>query len=71
MQKKTAEQTLLYMIQVLSTYLVELLDVHDDQPDQFAYGEKTAYTECLEIIAKWEHAQRYGLNGNVEEHFPL
>ena len=71
MQKKTAEQTVSYMIQLLTDYLTELSDVHDTPNEQFAYGEKTAYTECLEILSSWEHAKQHGLTENVETRFPL
>lgn len=71
MQKKKSDEILSYMIDLLTEYLAELSDVRDVPAAQFAYGEKTAYTECLEILAKWENAERYGLNFNVEERFPL
>ena len=71
MQKKTAEQTLTYMIALLTEYLTELSDVRDAPSEQFTYGEKTAYTECLEILAQWENAKKQGLNFAVEERHPL
>lgn len=71
MQKKKSDEILSYMIDLLTEYLTELSDVRDVPAAQFTYGEKTAYTECLEILAEWEDAERYGLNFNVEDRFPL
>ena len=71
MQKKTSEHILTYMIALLTEYLTELSDVRDAPSEQFTYGEKTAYTECLEILAEWENAEQHGLNFDVEARFPL
>lgn len=71
MQKKNANEVLIHMIGLLTEYLNELSDVHDTPDQQFAYGEKTAYTECLELLAEWERAPQNGLIENVEKIFPL
>lgn len=71
MQKKKSHEILAYMIDLLTEYLTELSNVSDNPTEQFAYGEKTAYTECLEILAEWEDAERHGLNLDVEARFPL
>ena len=71
MQKKNANEVLLHMIELLTEYLTELSDISDTPDQQFAYGEKTAYTECLEILAEWESAPQNGLIQNVEKIFPL
>ncbi len=71
MQKKNANQVLIDMIALLNHYLIELSDIRDTPNQQFAYGEKTAYTECLEILSQWEHAKENGLEGNIETLFPL
>ena len=49
MKQKTAEQTLNYTIALLIQYLTELSEVSDTPEQQFVYGEKTAYTECLDF----------------------
>lgn len=68
---KTAEEVLIHAIDLLTAYLIDLSDTRNTRKEQFAYGEKTAYTECLEVIAEWEHAKEYGLDFEVEERFPL
>ncbi len=54
MMKQTAEEILVYMIELLSYYLEELQAV---EKIDFFYGEKTAYVECLEIVQQWECAE--------------
>lgn len=71
MQKKTAHEVLIYMIDILTMYLQELSDVTNTPNEQFAYGEKTAYTECLEFIAEWKNAEKFGVPADVEKVFPL
>jgi len=70
--KKTAEEVLAQMIALFTYYLDELQDVDKNKTDdQFAYGEKTAFVEGLEMIADWEYAEEFGLNFEVEERFAL
>lgn len=70
--KKTAEEVLKDMIALCTAYLTDLQTVRKNEPThQFAYGEKTAYVECLEMIGRWEHAERYGLDFVVEHRFSL
>ena len=71
MQKKNATEVLLHMIELLTEYLTELSDISDTLDQQFAYGEKTAYTECLELLAEWENAPQNDVMENVEKVFPL
>ena len=67
-----AEETLIMLISLLIFFLEEeLADVSDSPDRQFAYGEKTAYVECLEFLAEWEKASDYGLDFDVEKRFPL
>ncbi len=66
-----ANEILTNAITLLSFYLSELSDVQDSPEQQFAYGEKTAYTECLEILLKWNEADKKGLAFNVEQRYPL
>ena len=68
---KTAKATLIYMIDLLSYYLRELKDVQDSQDEQFLYGEKLAYTECLEILSQWKNAEKFGVPRDIEKVFPL
>ncbi len=71
MQKKTAHELLQFLISLLTVYLEELCFSSALDEDQFCYGEKTAYAECLETLQQWEHAEEYGLNFDVESRFPL
>lgn len=68
---RNAKTVLKYLIDLFKEYLTELSDVCDCPETQFEYGEKTAYVECLEIIAMWNQAEKYGLNFDVEKKFPL
>ncbi len=70
MKKLTAEETLKYMIELLTQTLEELEDAIDEG-DEFVYGEKTAYVECLEWIQKWGKASLNGLDYNIEKRFVL
>ena len=69
--KKNAQDTLTYLIDLLTLYLGELEQVTDCADQQFVYGEKTAYLECLEVLAQWENAEQNGLDFIVEERYPL
>ena len=71
MQKKTANELLNFLITLLTSYLEELSTSSALDEDQFCYGEKTAYTECLELLQEWEFAEVNGLDFNVEKRFPL
>ena len=71
MEKLTASQTLQYLIGILFEYLEELREVGSTDANRFAYGEKSAYTECLEIIQYWKQAEIRGLNFSIEDRFPL
>ncbi len=46
-----SEQVLLNLIKVILTNLEELNSC--EIKNEFVYGEKTAYVECLEIIMLW------------------
>ena len=69
--KKTANEVLLTLTKLLLCYLSELSEYNDVEGELFEYGERTAYTECLEIIQEWEGAEKNGLNFNIEEKYPL
>ena len=71
MRKKTAAELLKFMISWLTFYLEELSAASPLDADQFCYGEKTAYLECLEWIRQWEYAESNGLDFNVTARFPL
>ena len=58
------------MVQRLTAYLEELREARAAGED-FAYGEKTAYTECLELIQLWEGAKENGLDYEIEKKYPL
>ena len=71
MEKRSAEEVLNWMIRRLTSYLEELAECTDCVEEQFVYGEKTAYTECLEWIEHWEQAEAHGLDFDVEKRYPL
>ena len=71
MENFSANEVLLFMAKLLSGYLEELREVKDCRSQQFAYGEKTAYTECLELIQLWEDAGKNGLDYDIEKQYPL
>lgn len=71
MQKKTADELLIFLISLLTAYLEELSSSSALDADLFCYGEKTAYTECLELLQQWEFAEASGLDFDVENRFPL
>lgn len=70
MIKRTARGTLELIITTLMECLEELYKT-DCRCNDFIYGEKTAYIECLELIQHWEDAEKNGLNFNIEARFPL
>lgn len=69
MKKLTAEETLKYMIQVLTRNLMEL--ENNPEETEFIYGEKTAYVECMECLQRWQYAEENGLDYDIEAIFPL
>ena len=68
--KRSAKEVLEYMASVLLMYLEELSGVGSSD-DPFLYGEKTAYTECLEWVQIWDEAEKNGLGFRVEARYPL
>lgn len=66
-----AQDTIIYLKELLLLYLDDLKEVTDNQETLFAYGEKTAYTECLEVLQLWENAAEYGLDFDIEKRYPL
>ena len=68
--KRSAKEVLEYMASILVFYLEEL-SAAKDPDDPFLYGEKTAYTECLEWVQVWDEAEKYGLNFDIEKRYPL
>ena len=70
MMKRSAKEMLEYMARILLLYLEELSGVGSSD-DPFLYGEKTAYTECLEWVQTWEEAEQNGLGFDIEGRYPL
>lgn len=68
--KRSAKEVLEYMASILLVYLEELSEVGSSD-DPFLYGEKTAYTECLEWVQIWDEAEENGLDFHVETRYPL
>ena len=66
------KETLCYIKTMLVDRLKELQKIKQDEENHFAYGEKTAYVECLEWQqAVQEKAKKNGLNFDIEKVFPL
>ncbi len=65
------KSVLQYIIKILLRYIDELKDIQNTESEQFQYGEKTAYTECLELLQMWEHSDKCGLNFEIEKKYPL
>lgn len=70
MKKKNADEVLENMIRTLLLYLEELSESEKDG-NGFLYGERTAYTECLEWAQEWEKAEEVGLDFDIEKRYPL
>lgn len=71
MSRKNSNDVLKNMIDILKESLGELADYKDTDGQQFQYGEKVAYVECLEMIIEWELADENGLDFDIEDKFPL
>ena len=64
--EKSAEEVLKYLIGYLELCLDELYEAEEND---FVYGEKTAYVECLEIIQTWSKAKSSGLDYDIEKKY--
>ena len=71
MKRLMERETLLYLIDLLTANLYELNFATSEDADQFAYGEKTAYAECLEVIQQWSESEKNGLDCTIEKKYPL
>ena len=71
MEKKDAEEVLEMMISLLLIYIEELFKYNDVEDEQFQYGERLAYTECLEWLQSWKYASKNGLDFDIEKRYPL
>lgn len=69
MKKHTAHDILIKITETLLKYLEELSCL--EKSNEFAYGERVAYIECLEMIQRWEHADKNGLDFDIEARYPL
>lgn len=70
MQKMKAEETLRYVIGTVKSHLCELYE-SDAVNTDFVYGERTAYVECLELLASWDSAEENGLDFDIELTYPI
>ena len=64
------KELLKYLISILLERLDELYD-ETVAFDQFVFGERTAYVECLEIIQEHIDAREYGLTFHIEGRYPV
>jgi len=65
---KNAKEILVEMINTFTEYLEEIASA---ETNEFLYGEKTAFVECLEIIQEWEYSKVFGLDFDIEKKYPL
>ena len=66
------KETLRYIKNMLVDRLKELQEIKSDDENQFAYGEKTAYADCLEWLQTvWEDAKKNGLDFDIEKVYSL
>ena len=66
------KETLCYIKTMLVDRLKELQKIKSDDENHVAYGEKTAYVECLEWLQTvWEDAKKNGLDFDIEKIYPL
>ncbi len=73
-KKLSAEETLLLLMDEITTSLEELQAVQneDGRPtNKYVDGAKNAYVTCLEYLKYWEKAEEYGLDFDIEEIFPV
>ncbi len=71
MKDLPADHVLDILIHVLIQRIDELKDYKDVEGQKFQYGERLAYTECLECVQLWEKAKEHGLNFEIEDIYPL
>ena len=71
MNDRNSEEVLEMMISILLTYIENLFEYKDEEGQQFEYGERLAYTECLCWIQKWKYAKMNGLDFDIEKKYPL
>jgi len=67
---KTEEVLEIMMVKLLG-YVEELKEYRNVEGEEFQYGERTAYTECLEMLQEWKEAKNKGLDFEIEKRYPL
>ena len=70
MEEKNAVALVTYMTVLLKEYLEDLSEVADTRAEQFLYGEKIAYIECLEILQGWMKKDA-ALDNEIERKYRL
>ena len=70
-EKKSSDDLLKFMIEMLLVYIEARFPYKDVEGEQFQYGERVAYTECLEWLQKWEYAEINELDFDIEQRYPL
>lgn len=68
---RSSEEVLKMMIEILLSYIEELFEYKLQKGTEMQYGERLAYTECLEMIQTWKYASVYGLDFDIEKRYPL
>ncbi len=68
---RSSDEVLKMMIDILLNYIEELFEYKLRAGEEMQYGERLAYTECLEMIQTWKYASIYGLGFDIEKRYPL
>ncbi len=63
--KDREEDILTYLTDLFEEYLSELKEIKEEDENQFAYGEKVAYMECLDLIRMWRESQKRKVDFSV------
>lgn len=69
MNNLNAEQVLARLIEIIETNLDRLLGA--EFKNEYVVGEWYAYVECLEVIAYWKKAKKFGLDYNPESRYNI
>ena len=70
-EMEDAEEVFMYMKERIEEYLECINAMGSLEDDDFTYGEKTAYVECLEMMQLWVKAKKLGLDYRIEGRYPL
>ena len=70
-QSDKLENTLKDLADFLLKCIEELMEYKETTESEFQYGERVAYTECLEYLQYLTTGIDLGLDFDIEERYPL